>query len=75
MLSGAYFHAEGAFPLDLFKHGCVSAHPGHLGHLVDRDDMLPNRVHLTLTVMLHTIVRTNAIILLAKIIGCWTLSL
>lgn len=36
MLSGANLHAEGAFPLNLFKHGSVSTDPWHLGHLRDR---------------------------------------
>lgn len=36
MLPGANFHAEGAFSLNLFKHGRVSTHPRHLGHLMDK---------------------------------------
>lgn len=33
VLPGADLHTEGAFPLNLFKHGGVSADPGHLGQL------------------------------------------
>lgn len=40
VLSGADLHAEGAFPLDLFEHGGVSADPWHLGHLRGRFEAL-----------------------------------
>lgn len=40
MLSGAYFPAQGAFPLYLIKHSGVSTYPWHLKHLKERVNIL-----------------------------------
>lgn len=33
VLPGANLLAQGAFPLDLLKHGGITTDPGHLGYL------------------------------------------